>query len=70
MEKDLPKKFGKTRLQCGLDRLCRQGDLLRDLERDLSDVGGQMLVRSTETVYTRKSDGNVVARTRGTGLSY
>ena len=31
---------------------------------------GQMLVRVTETVYTRRSDGMVVGRTRGTGLSY
>ncbi len=31
---------------------------------------GQMLVRTSETVYTRKSDGKVVAKTRGTGLSY
>jgi acyl dehydratase len=31
---------------------------------------GQMLIRTSETVYTRKSDGKVVAKTRGTGLSY
>ena len=31
---------------------------------------GQMLIRSSETVYTRKSDGAVVAKTRGTGISY
>ncbi len=31
---------------------------------------GQMLIRSSETVYTRRSDGTVVARTRGTGISY
>ena len=31
---------------------------------------GQMLIRTSETVYTRKSDGVVVARTRGTGISY
>jgi hypothetical protein len=48
MEKDLPKKFGETRFQSGFDRLCRQGDLLRDLDRDLSDVSRQMLVRSIE----------------------
>jgi hypothetical protein len=31
---------------------------------------GPMLVRTSETVYTRRSDGQVVARTRRTGLSY
>jgi acyl dehydratase len=31
---------------------------------------GQMLIRSSETVYTRESDGAVVARVRGTGISY
>lgn len=31
---------------------------------------GQMLIRTSETIYTRKSDGKVVAKTRGTGLSY
>ena len=31
---------------------------------------GQMLIRTSETVYTRKADGKVVAKTRGTGLSY
>ncbi len=31
---------------------------------------GQMLVSVSETVYTRVSDGKVVAKTRGTGLSY
>ncbi len=31
---------------------------------------GQMLVRTAETVYTRKSDGVVVAKMRGTGISY
>lgn len=31
---------------------------------------GQMLVRTSETVYTRTSDGAVVAKTRGTGISY
>ena len=31
---------------------------------------GQMLIRTSETVYTRKSDGAVVAKTRGTGISY
>lgn len=31
---------------------------------------GQMLIRTAETVYTRKSDGVVVAVTRGTGISY
>ncbi|MEE9280419.1 MAG: MaoC family dehydratase N-terminal domain-containing protein [Myxococcota bacterium] len=31
---------------------------------------GQMLVRTSETVYTRQSDGAVVAKTRGTGISY
>jgi hypothetical protein len=31
---------------------------------------GQMLIRTSETVYTRESDGAVVARTRGTGISY
>jgi hypothetical protein len=31
---------------------------------------GQMLIRTSETTYTRRSDGKVVARTRGTGISY
>ncbi len=31
---------------------------------------GQMLVRTAETVYTRASDGAVVAKMRGTGISY
>ncbi len=31
---------------------------------------GQMLIRTSETVYTRTSDGAMVARTRGTGISY
>jgi acyl dehydratase len=31
---------------------------------------GQMLIQTSETVYTRKADGKVVAKTRGTGISY
>ncbi len=31
---------------------------------------GQMLVRTAETVYTRKSDGVGVEKMRGTGISY
>jgi hypothetical protein len=31
---------------------------------------GPMLIRTTETVYARASDGVVVGRTRGTGISY
>jgi acyl dehydratase len=31
---------------------------------------GQMLIRTSETTYTRTSDGAVVAKTRGTGISY
>ena len=31
---------------------------------------GQMLVRTSETVYTRQSDGVVVGRIRNTGLRY
>ncbi len=31
---------------------------------------GKMLIQNSETVYTRQSDGAVVAKTRGTGLSY
>jgi len=31
---------------------------------------GQMLIQSSETVYTRESDGTVVAKTRCTGISY
>lgn len=31
---------------------------------------GQMLIRTAETVYRRRSDGAVVAKTRGTGISY
>jgi len=43
---------------------------LANLEILPSRAYGQMLVRTSETVYTRKSDGAVVAKTRGTGLSY
>ena len=43
---------------------------LANLELVPSRAMGQMLIRTSETVYTRKSDGEVVARTRGTGLSY
>jgi hypothetical protein len=42
---------------------------LVDLKLDRGRLG-QMLIRTSETVYTRKSDGKVVAKTRGTGLSY
>jgi acyl dehydratase len=31
---------------------------------------GQMLIRTSETEYRRTSDGAVVARTRGTGITY
>jgi acyl dehydratase len=31
---------------------------------------GKMLIRTSETVYTRRSDAAVVARTTGTGISY
>ncbi len=31
---------------------------------------GQMLIQNSETVYTRQSDDQVVAKTRGTGISY
>jgi hypothetical protein len=31
---------------------------------------GQMLISTSETVYTRKGDGKVVMKTRGTGVSY
>jgi hypothetical protein len=31
---------------------------------------GKMLIRTSETVYTRRSDALVVARTTGTGISY
>ena len=31
---------------------------------------GTMLIRTSETIYTRRSDSAVVARTRGTGISY
>ncbi len=31
---------------------------------------GKMLIQNSDTVYTRESDGKVVAKTRGTGLSY
>jgi hypothetical protein len=31
---------------------------------------GQMLIQNSESVYTRESDGIVVAKTRGTGISY
>ena len=42
---------------------------LADLELRKGRLG-QMLVRTAETIYTRKSDGAVVAKTRGTGISY
>ena len=31
---------------------------------------GKMLIRTSETVYTRRADSAVVARTTGTGISY
>ena len=31
---------------------------------------GQMLIQSNETIYTRQSDNVIVAKTRGTGISY
>ena len=31
---------------------------------------GPMLIRTSETIYTRKTDGVVVAKMRGTGISY
>lgn len=31
---------------------------------------GQMLIQTSETIYTRQSDGKPVAKTRGTGISY
>lgn len=43
---------------------------LTNLEIVPSRAYGQMMIRSTETVYTRKSDGKIVAKTRGTGVSY
>ena len=43
---------------------------LTDLQIVPSRAYGQMMIRTSETVYTRKSDGKVVAKTRGTGLSY
>ncbi len=43
---------------------------LTNLEIVPSRAYGQMMIRTSETVYTRKSDGKVVAKTRGTGLSY
>lgn len=43
---------------------------LANLEIVPSRAYGQMMIRTSETVYTRKSDGKVVAKTRGTGLSY
>ena len=57
-----------------IERVCA-GDVLEavttlvELKLDRGRLG-QMLIRTSETVYTRKSDGNVVAKTRGTGLSY
>ncbi len=42
---------------------------LADLQLRRGRVG-QMLIRSSETVYTRKSDGAPVAKTRGTLISY
>jgi hypothetical protein len=43
---------------------------LTSLEIVPSRAYGQMMIRKTETTYTRRSDGAVVAKTRGTGLSY
>ena len=51
------------------------GDVL-DAVTSLADLRirkgkmGPMLIRTSETVYTRRSDGVAVARTRGTGISY
>ncbi|MBT5775343.1 MAG: hypothetical protein HOH95_13320 [Dehalococcoidia bacterium] len=51
------------------------GDILQAVSRITSlelAAGrlGQMLIQSSESVYTRESDGVVVAKTRGTGISY
>ena len=43
---------------------------LVDLKLVSSRSLGQMLVRNLETVYTRDSDGEIVARTRASSLSY
>jgi hypothetical protein len=48
VQENLTKEFGEGRFQRRLDRLCSQGDLLRHLDRDLSDVGRQMRVCSVE----------------------
>lgn len=52
------------------------GDILEavttlvNLEIVPSRAYGQMMIRTSETVFTRKSDGKVVGRTRSTGISY
>lgn len=43
---------------------------LTNLEIVPSRAYGQMMIRTSETVFTRKSDGKVVGRTRSTGISY
>jgi hypothetical protein len=43
---------------------------LTNLQIVPSRAYGQMMIRNSQTVYTRKSDGKVVAKTRGTSLSY
>lgn len=43
---------------------------LTNLEIVPSRAYGQMMIRTSETVFTRKSDGKVVARSRSTGISY
>lgn len=52
VQENLTKKFSEGRFQRGFDRLCRQGDLLRDFDREQSDVGRQVLIElGTTTAY-------------------
>jgi acyl dehydratase len=51
------------------------GDVLQSRRRivDINEAEGRlgpMIITTSETVYTRLSDGKVVARARGTGISY
>lgn len=57
-----------------LDTICA-GDVLEARRRtvDLQERSGSlgpMIITTSETTYTRVSDGKVVAKARGTGISY
>ena len=70
---------GPTQRQLQVGELVRHAiaEILRRGELSGLDLAGTVvatlrsgLIRTSETVYTRVSDGAVVAVTRGTGISY